>query len=186
MAAKPTDKKSQGAKARDKGIVPSEKRVRWVKPVAQTVDRLTKRVLGRHGFTHATIVTKWPEIVGDTMARHTQPEKIVFARDGASDGTLHLKTDSSAYALELQHQEPQIVERINTFFGYRAVVRIKLIQGPLPQRHPAARQGKPPRPLSAAESRDLSGVVDTVDDPELKAALERLGENVMGRNAKKD
>lgn len=176
---------TNNSKKNNRGITPSEKRTRWAKPVSQTVDRLTKGVLGQHGFTHGTIVTKWPEIVGENMARHTQPEKIVFSRDGTTGGTLHLKTDSGALATELQHREPQIVDRINTFFGYRAVVRIKLIQGPLPK-HKTEKRAVPPRPLSESEARDLAGTIATVDDPELKEALERLGESVLGRRKATD
>ena len=132
-----------------------------------------------------SIVTKWPQIVGDDMARHTVPEKIVFSRDGATGGTLHLKTDSGAFAMELQHNEPQVIERINTFFGYRAVVRIKLIQGPLP-RNRGVQRAKPPQPLSKTETQAISDKVATVDDPELQKALERLGQNIAarGKNAK--
>ena len=164
---------------------PSDIRARRVKPVAQTLDRMTRGLLGKHGFAHATIVTKWPQIVGDDMARHTVPEKIVFSRDGATGGTLHLKTDSGAFAMELQHNEPQVIERINTFFGYRAVVRIKLIQGPLP-RNRGVQRAKPPQPLSKTETQAISDKVATVDDPELQKALERLGQNIAarGKNAK--
>jgi len=187
MSAKPTTNKNKnGTPKKPRGIVPSDTRTRWAKPVAQSIDRLTKGMLGQQGFTHGAIVTKWPEIVGENVARHTQPEKIVFSRDGATGGTLHLKTDSGAFAMELQHQEPQIVERINTFFGYRAVVRIKLIQGPLPRTHKADQQANPPRPLNKAETRDLAGTVASVDDPELKEALERLGEKILGRSKKAD
>lgn len=186
MATKSTKPPSVGKKNKPRGINPSEYRTRWAKPVSQSIDRLTKGLLGKQGFSHGAIVTKWPEIVGETMARHTQPEKIIFSRDGATGGTLHLKTDSGAYAMELQHQEPLIVERINTFFGYKAVDRIKLIQGPLPRTHQADRHTKPPRALNSAESKALAGTVADVDDPELKEALERLGKNILGRHKDAD
>lgn len=182
MSKKPTSKTPDKPKGVDKpkGIVPSDIRTRAPKPLAGMVDRLTKSMLGRHGFAHGAIVTKWPEIVGNDMARHTQPEKIVFSRDGVSGGTLHLRCASGALATEIQHLEPQILERINTFFGYKAVVRLKLIQGPLPKPkgEPAT---KAPRPLSIAEAKNLAGTVANVDDDELRQALERLGQSIMGR-----
>lgn len=182
MAAKSTTDKST---KKPRGIVPSETRTRWAKPIAQSVDRLTKGLLGKHGFTHGVIATKWPDIVGENMARHTQPEKIVFSRDGVTGGTLHLKTDSGAFATELQHREPLIIERINTFFGYKAVVRIKLIQGPLPQPK-GDPLGSPPRPLNETEAEDLAHTVAMVDDPEIKEALERLGSSIKGRRKDAD
>ncbi|MBF0248209.1 MAG: DUF721 domain-containing protein [Alphaproteobacteria bacterium] len=177
MAAKST---SNGTSAKPGGIVPGDRRTRRAEPVAKTVDKLTKGLLGRQGFTHGAIVTKWPDIVGEHLARHTQPEKIVFSRDGVSGGTLHLKTDSGALAIELMHLEPQILERINAFFGYRAVVRIKLLQGPLPRAKDDA-PAPPPQPLSAEEARNLAAAIAGVDDPELFAALERLGQAIKRR-----
>ncbi|MBL4613787.1 MAG: DUF721 domain-containing protein [Magnetovibrio sp.] len=162
--------------------MPSEYRTRRAKPISQSIDRLTKGLLGKQGFSHGAIVTKWPEIVGETMARHTQPEKIIFSRDGATGGTLHLKTDSGAYAMELQHQEPLIVERINTFFGYRAVVRIKLIQGPLPRTRQTGLYSRPPQPLDPIQTKTLAETIARVEDEELKEALERLGKNIMGHH----
>ena len=164
-----------------KGIVPSDVRGRAPRPLSQTVNKLTKSMLGRHGFTHGAIVTKWPDIVGENMSRHTAPEKIVFSKDGVSGGTMHLRCDSGALATELMHQEPLILDRINTFFGYQAVVRIKLIQGPLPQRKET--RSKPPRQLSQAEARELAGTIASVDDEELREALENLGRSVLGRDS---
>ena len=45
---------------------------------------------------------------------------------------MHLRVASGGLAMELQHFEPVLVERINAYFGYPAVARVKLIQGPLP------------------------------------------------------
>lgn len=180
-----TKKPTQKTPVKPKGIVPSDIRGRSPRPLSRMVERLTKSMLGRHGFAHGAIVTKWPDIVGQDMARHTQPEKIVFSRDGVSGGTLHLRVSSGALATEIQHLEPQILERINTFFGYKAVVRVKLIQGPLPRAkdQPAA---KPPRPLSADEAKNLAGTVANVDDEELRQALERLGRSIMGQEQDKE
>ena len=182
MIKKPTSKTPDKPKGADKpkGIVPSDVRARAPRPLARMVERLTKSTLGRHGFAHGAIVTKWPEIVGNDMARHTQPEKIVFSRDGVSGGTLHLRCASGALATEIQHLEPQILERINTFFGYKAVVRLKLVQGPLPKSK-GEPEAKAPRPLSATEAKNLAGTVANVDDDELRQALERLGQSILGR-----
>jgi len=181
MAKKSTPK----ASAKAKGIQPSEVRARAPRPLARMVERLTKSMLGRHGFVHGAIATKWPDIVGDDMASHTQPEKIVFSRDGVSGGVLHLRCATGALATEIQHLESQILERINTFFGYKAVVRIQLVQGPLPARK-GARQATPPRPLSPEEARDLAGTVANVDDAELRDALAKLGRSVLGRKSERD
>ena len=166
-----------------KGIIPSDKRGRTPRALSHTINKLTKSMLGRHGLTKGTLLTKWVDIIGETMAEHTSPEKIVFARDGVSGGTLHLRCSSGAYATQLQHQEPQILDRINTFFGYQAIIRIKLIQAPLP--HKPRQRHNAQRPLSKDQAHNLSKTVDVVDDNELHDVLERLGSSILMRNRAK-
>jgi len=158
-------------------------RGRSPRALSQTVNKLTKPMLGRHGLTRGALLTKWHDIVGEELSRHTTPEKIVFARDGVSGGTLHLRCDSGALATELIHREPLILDRINTFFGYQAVLRIKLIQAPL-SRKKAARV-KPPRSLTKKEQQDVSKTVSTVEDEELRDLLEKLGTSIVSRNSQK-
>ncbi|MBL4691821.1 MAG: DUF721 domain-containing protein [Magnetovibrio sp.] len=161
------------------GIIPSDRRGRSPRALSQTINRLTKSMLGRHGLVRGTLLTKWHDVVGEKLSSHTSPEKIVFARDGKSGGILHLRCDSGAFATQVQHQELQILERINTFFGYKAIVRIKLIQAPLGRKRMP--RVKPPIPLSSHQAQKLSETVASVEDDELRAALERLGASILRR-----
>jgi hypothetical protein len=88
---------------------------------------------------------------------------------------------ASAFATEAQHLEPVLIERINAFFGYGAVARLTLVQGPA-LNAPVA----PPklRPLSAVEQQALDARVAGVADPELRAALQRLGSAVAGSRSR--
>jgi hypothetical protein len=68
-----------------------------------------------------------------------------------------------------RHLEPIIIERINGFFGYRAVARLAIRQGPLPQR-PTPRLTEP-RALTRTETAALEQGVQTVEDPDLCASV---------------
>ena len=84
-----------------------------------------------------------------------------------------------AAALELQHSEPQILERINGFFGYDAVGHLRLIQAPLPRRI-----APPPPPakrsVSDAGETEIAQTVRDIRDPGLRAALRSLGRTLKG------
>jgi hypothetical protein len=146
--------------------------------LAATVPRVTAAAGARRGFARAQAISHWSEIVGAQLARHSLPERLVFPRGQRHEGTLHIRIEG-ALALELQHLEPLVIERINGFFGFRAVARLALRQGPLPR---ARRRPKiaPPRKLSAAEEDGLVARVAGVNDPDLRAALERLGRSILG------
>jgi hypothetical protein len=149
-----------------------------MKSLGNTVSKVAAPILGRRGFGEAQVILEWPAVVGQDLARDTLPVKLSFGRGERVDGTLHLRVAAGA-ALAIQHLEPLIIERINTFFGYKAVGRLAIRQGPLPRRN-EPKAPPPPRPLSEAESQALQGRLQTVNDPGLREALERLGRAVIG------
>ena len=78
----------------------------------------------------------------------------------------------------MQHQTPHIIERINTYYGYDAIARIKILQAPAPNpKAPLPRN----RTLAPDDERALAAIVGTVEDPSLRHALERLGRGVLRR-----
>lgn len=160
----------------DKKTKPALKRGGGPKAIARTVARITRRSFAKQGFAETDVITRWREIAGEELARQSVPERLRFAKGAAGGGTLHIRVDG-AVALEIQHMEPVLVERINGFFGYNAVARLALTQGPLP-----ARQGTPPRARAepaAQELAELDCALATVRDEALKQALRGLGRSAL-------
>lgn len=144
--------------------------------LASQVARLTRPVLARRGFAAAEIIERWGDIVGQALAARSLPERIAFPPGKREDGTLHLRVDSGSLALELQHFEGLLVERVNGYFGYRAVARLRLTQRPMPKA-PARAAPVPDDPPDEADPR-----LADIDDPGLRAALAGLGAAVRRRN----
>ena len=139
--------------------------------------RIAAPVLGKRGFAEAQLIAEWPSIVGADLAEKIAPERLSFHQGERRDGTLHLRV-ASGLGPEVQHRTPQILERINGFFGYRAVARLALVQGPLLR--PARQRPRLPRPLAAGEREALDRRLAGIKDPALRDALRRLGAAVMG------
>lgn len=147
--------------------------------VGQTLGKLTAAAYGRRGFAEGDIIRHWPEIAGELLARHTLPDRIVFPRGRRNDGLLHLQVGTSAVATEVQHLEPLIIEKVNAYFGYGAVKGIHIFQRPLPRQ--AKEQPDEPRLLGPAEKAALEDELKSVTDPDLRKALEGLGEAILRR-----
>ncbi|HZB93589.1 MAG TPA: DciA family protein [Stellaceae bacterium] len=155
----------------------AEERRGSLRAIAAEVPKIAGAVLGKRGFGEAQLVAQWPAIIGAGLAAGVTPEKLSFPRGERRDGTLHLRV-APGLGLEVQHREPVLIERINAFFGYRAVARLALKQGP-----PAAAHEPPPprpRPLAEAERQLLDERLAAIEEGDLKAALRRLGEAVIG------
>jgi len=128
-------------------------------------------VAKRGGGVLVRLKADWAAIVGPEWARVAWPAAL------GRDGALKLRTEPVA-AIELQHRAPLLIERINLYFGRSAVTRLVFIQGVLP-RIPEPRSSAP-RPLAAGESEALDRRLSAIVDPELRAALGRLGRTVIG------
>ncbi|MEZ5775453.1 MAG: DciA family protein [Hyphomicrobiaceae bacterium] len=101
------------------------------------------------------------------------PRKSVAPRgEGA---TLVLRVDGPA-SIEIQHRAPQILERINTHFGYRAVTALRIVQAPVVRQDPFAPTRPRPQP-AARPVADVSGI----EDERLRTALDRLGRFVAAK-----
>src|SRR5947209_2187577 len=94
------------------------------RPLAALLHRTLGDVFAKRGFASAELVTRWSEIVGAEIADHSQPEKIQWlpARHGQlpEPGRLVLRVEGPV-ALEIRHLSAIILERVNRFFGWRAV-----------------------------------------------------------------
>jgi hypothetical protein len=116
-----------------------------------------------------SLKANWSAIVGPEWAVTAWPAAL--GRDGALK--LHA---AAAAALELQHRAPLLIERVNLYFGRRAVTRLVLVQGALPRR--ADPTGPTPCWLTAGEMEALDRRVAGIANAELRTALARLGKAV--------
>jgi hypothetical protein len=145
----------------------------YPRPLAQLVHRTLNDAFAKQGFASTELVTRWGEIVGAEIAAHAEPEKIQWPRprDGKTPepGTLVLRVEGPT-ALEIQHLEAVILERVNRFFGWRAVADLRLRQAPL------RRKSRPPPPAVDAEAAArIAADLGEISDANLRDALARLG-----------
>lgn len=162
---KPAGKPRQFERARGMGV----------RPIAELMPEIGRTAFRKFGFIQSSVVTRWPEIVGHSHARVCAPESIRFPPGEKSEGILQLVV-VPAHAPIISHVIPEIIERVNRFFGYKAVARVKLRQGavkPPPAREaPTAPPSLRPIPLELGESlRDIG-------DPELRTVLESLARSL--------
>lgn len=169
------------------------------------VPKIAAKAFEKFGFHTAEIMTSWPRIAGADIAAWTAPERLRWPRlpqgapadDGSGaqrpGGTLVLRVEP-ARALDVEYRGAEIIDRVNRYFGYRAVETLKIIQAPLSHVAPcdsplgsrpqgagsAALAGSPPDGATAPTPEtalDLSLTGLSPGDP-LKAALEALAASV--------
>jgi hypothetical protein len=151
---------------------PGSERRQGFRAVGVAASRLAAPIVAkRGGGILVRLKSEWAPIAGPEWGAVTWPTAL------GRDGVLKLRAASGA-ALELQHRAPLLIERINVFFGRPIITRLALVQGPLPLALPPSRPLL--RPLAAGEVQALDERLAEVVDPELRAALARLGRAVIG------
>ncbi|WP_338549989.1 DUF721 domain-containing protein [Roseovarius phycicola] len=139
------------------------------------------------GFAVSRVVTHWPEIAGEEVAAFSRPVKVSYTRGGFGATLTVLTTGAQAPILEMQKEA--LRDRVNAAYGYNAISRIHITQtapvgfseGQADFEHRPRGEKATPEPdtQTQAEAADLA---DPVADNDLRAALEKLGQNVLTKS----
>ena len=180
----------------------NRRRSRSTQRVGAIVPRLTKTLFQKFGFATHAVVTDWEKIVGPDLASFTRPEKLKWPRkkdelpedseayDTGSQlapGKIHAQgTDQGATlvlrvegprAIEIQFYGEQIMDRINAYYGYRAVTDLRILQAPLTADTKTSQ--KPVRRKAKPRYQGLNGI----ENSDLKQALAQMAGAVSGSRA---
>jgi hypothetical protein len=147
------------------------------RPLADLIEPALGASLKKQGFASADLLLTWTELVGERLAAVSQPRKILWPRkprglrdDEPEPGVLVLRVEGGL-AIEIQHMAPLIVERVNAYYGWRAIARLTIEQGVLRRAKP--RKLRPePSPEAQAEAQARS---QGIADEGLREAVARLG-----------
>lgn len=173
-----SDKTTSGKKGQIKPY--ARPRGQGAKAIGDLMPEIGRTAFRRFGFVQSSVVTRWPEIVGPRHARVCSPEAIRFPPGEKAEGILQLVV-VPAHAPLIEQVIPEIIERVNRFFGYRAVARVKLRQGaviPPTEGRPA----KPPPSLKPIPL-ELGDSLRDIGDPELRTVLESLARSLSNSEA---
>jgi hypothetical protein len=151
-------------------------------PVSDLVSQVLDPVMRKRAGLSIGLIQSWEEIVGPRIAAKSRPEKLQWPRRVSEDeafrpAVLVVACEGLA-ALHLQHETGEVIGRVNSFLGFEAIDRIRIVQKPVAAPERALR--RKPRPVSPSERSAIEGKVRLIEDEGLRASLERLGEAVVG------
>lgn len=153
--------------------------MRAMKSVSKSVPSLLGKVFERKYIALGRIVTHWKEIVGDDFAERASPAKIHYYKPKnpkeKPKATLDIAASSADCAV-LVYQKDLILQRINQIFGDQWVSDIKFLHIE-PKRKP--KPAKRTKTLTEDKKNHLSQMLATVDDPDVKEILQRMGQSIL-------
>lgn len=155
--------------------------------VGKTIIPLAKQLLGKNGFMQIDLAANWEEIVGAELAKYVLPQKISFIKDKRTEGTLYLMVFGGAFALEVENNKLKILQKVNSFFGYEALDKIKILQNNNPDNFLLQKNvsDKPKKNLvSDKEESYINELTEGVDNENLRRRLENIGREILSHSKK--
>ncbi len=141
--------------------------------------KVADKVFKRKFIALGRIVTRWEDIVGSKLAQQAQPQKIRYRkpkRQGEKGEAILEIATSSANASLLIMQKGMLLEKINYIFGDDWITDIKFIH--VPSNAPVRTQRKT-KPLTIEEKNSLSHMLETIEDPDIKEKLKKMGTSLL-------
>ena len=95
-----------------------------LRPFAKSLPRGLKKLLKRGGYNFSNIVDNWVKMVGKDISNACYPNTIKMSKE-MNNGTLVLNVIHGS-ELEVEYSKQEIIDKINTFFGFQCIKEIKL------------------------------------------------------------
>jgi len=159
---------------------------RGFSPLAEMTSQIVDPILRRRAGLNIQLLESWPEIVGADVAETSRPLRIIWPHRSAGDDTFEPATLVIACegfsAIRLQHESNEVIQRVNTFFGFAAIARLKIEQKPVRFDKP---QPKQVLSIDEEQKNQLEHMVADIQNETLRHSLFRLGKGVLGNKNRK-
>ena len=153
------------------------------KKIGETLKKVNKSYSAKFGKIEFLIISKWPQIVGNFFAEYSEPDKISRITNDFNEldepiykNFLHVKV-SPAAAIEFQHYKDTIIEKINSYFGYKAISDLRLQQNFVPKKNIKLEKSKDTK-VSSEEFNNIRNNIDKIQDKDLAKSIVNLGVSI--------
>ena len=106
----------------------------------------------------AELVERWPQVVGESIARNAWPARI------ARDGTVHVNTADSVWSFELGQRAAEIA-------GKLGVPKVRFAPGPLPE--PDVEPVQSPVEVSPEDDERARAIASSIADENLRESVQK-------------
>ena len=95
-----------------------------LRPFSSSIPKTLKKHLKKSGYNYSNIVDNWTKMVSKKISDSCYPITFKMGKD-MKDGNLVLNV-SHGKEMEVEYEKKNIIDRINSFFGYNCISKITL------------------------------------------------------------
>ena len=102
----------------------SQNFIQGLKPFSSSIPKTLKKYLKKSGYNYSNIVDNWTKMVSKKISDACYPITVKMGKE-MRDGTLVLNV-LHGKELEIEYSKKEIIDKINSFFGYSCINKIIL------------------------------------------------------------
>ena len=130
------------------------------------------------------MLSKLAQCLGSLFADHSVPHKSVRITvdfnecdESIYKNFLHVRV-SPAAAVEFQHYKDTIIEKINSFFGYKAITDLRLQQNFIPNKKIMRNAEASNQAISEEEKISIKSEIENIKNKDLEKSIVNLGASI--------
>jgi hypothetical protein len=137
--------------------------IQGLRPFSSSIPKTLKKHLKKGGYNYSNIVDNWTKMVNRKISDACYPITVKMGKE-MRDGTLVLNV-LHGKELEIEYEKKEIMDKINSFFGYNCIsqITLKIVQEKIK-----------PKQKQFTKIKDFSKInekLDQVDNNQLKSSL---------------
>ena len=98
--------------------------IQGLRPFSSSIPKTLKKHLKKGGYNYSNIVDNWTKMVSKKISDACYPITVKMGKE-MKDGTLVLNV-LHGKELEIEYEKKEIMEKINSFFGYNCIAQVTL------------------------------------------------------------
>ena len=141
----------------------SQNFIQGLRPFSSSIPKTLKKYLRKGGYNYSNIVDNWTKMVEKKISDACYPITVKMGKE-MRDGTLVLNV-LHGKELEIEYEKKEIMDKINTFFGYNCIsqIALKIVKEEANQ--------KQNQFLKIKNFSKIDEKINKVDDIQLKSSL---------------
>ena len=148
--------------------------IQGLRPFSSSIPKTLKKHLKKGGYNYSNIVDNWTKMVSKKISDACYPITVKMGKE-MKDGTLVLNV-LHGKELEIEYSKKEIIEKINSFFGYSCINKIilKIVTEKVKNR-----KNEFPRIKNLSK---INQKIEEINNDELKSSLNNLLKAYNGKN----
>ena len=148
--------------------------IQGLRPFSSSIPKTLKKHLKKGGYSYSNIVDNWTKIVTKKISDSCYPITIKMGKE-MRNGTLVLNVFHGK-ELEIEYSKKEIIDNINSFFGYDCIthINLKIVQEKI--------SPKRDKLIKIKNFKKINKKIDEVNNNQLKSSLNNFFKAFTERN----